>query len=294
MDFSRRRSIFLFSAIFSAFIFLASVSVINACTLWSAVGSRVAHKGGLIAKNRDWTPEPSVFHLVQPRVGFRSLGLFPIRDGKQQGLVAGVNEKGLVVVTASASSIPEADREKGGSGLARQLLTLFSTVEEVQLNKSVFARTHPVIFLIADRSQTTWIEVAPEGKFALRASKKGVLMHTNHYLDKTLIDANKKIGRSSRTRLGRIGELLDRHPEPFTLEDFIAFSQDRNDGPDDSLWRTGEKPDGTRTLASWIVSLPPAAPPELFFRLANPGEPEQTMQLTLDRPFWKSMNELVF
>ena len=212
MDFSRRRSIFLFFAIFSAFLFLASVSVIDACTLWSAAGSRVAHKGSLIAKNRDWTPEPSVFRLVQPQVGFRSLGLFPIRDGKQQGLVAGVNEKGLVVVTASASSIPEADRGKGGSGLARQLLTLFSTVEEVQLNKSVFARTHPVIFLIADRSQTAWIEVAPEGKFALRASKKGVLTHTNHYLDKTLIDANKKIGRSSRTRLGRIGELLDGHP----------------------------------------------------------------------------------
>ena len=294
MDFSRRRSIFLFSAILSAFFTLASVPVIDACTLWSAVGSRVAHKGSLIAKNRDWTPEPSVFRLVQPKVGFRSLGLFPIRDGKQKGLVAGVNEKGLVVVTASASSVPEADREKGGSGLARQLLTLFSTVEEVQLNKSVFARTHPMIFLIADRSQTAWIEVAPEGKFAIRTSKKGVLTHTNHYLDKTLIGMNEKIGRSSRTRLSRIGELLDGHSAPFTLEDFIAFSQDRNDGPDDSLWRTGEKPDGIRTLASWIVSLPPAAPPELFFRLANPGEPEQTMQLTLDRPFWTSMNELVF
>ena len=95
-------------------------------------------------------------------------------------------------------------------------------------------------------------------------------------------------------RLSRIGELLDGQSAPFNQEDFIAFSRDRNDGPDDSLWRTGGKPDGTRTLASWIVSLPPEAPPELFFRLANPGEPEQTMRLTLDRPFWTSMNEVVF
>ena len=254
----------------------------------------MAHGGSLIAKNRDWTPEPSAVRLVHPEAGFRSLGLFPIRDGKQRSIVAGVNEKGLVIVTASASSVPEADRGKGGSGLTRQLLTVFSTVEDVQVNKSVFARTHPSMFLIADRRQTAWIEVAPEGRFSIRTIKKGVLTHTNHYLDETLIDVNGKIGRSSRTRLGRIGELLDRRTAPLTLEDFIAFSQDRNDGPDDSLWRTGSKPDGRRTLASWIVSLPPAAPPELFVRLANPGEPERTMKMTLDGPFWKSMDEVIF
>ncbi|MDP1993479.1 MAG: carcinine hydrolase/isopenicillin-N N-acyltransferase family protein [Syntrophales bacterium] len=291
MDLRRYNTIFLFSVIFSAVFALAGISVLEACTLWSAVGNRVAHGGSLIAKNRDWTPEPSAVRLVHPDAGFRSLGLFPIRDGKQRNIVAGVNEKGLVIVTASASSVPEADREKGGSNLTRQLLTVFSTVEDVQVNKSVFARTHPSMFLIADRRQTAWIEVAPEGKFSIRTIKKGVLTHTNHYLDETLIDVNGKIGRSSRTRLGRIGELLERHTAPLTLEDFIAFSQDRNDGPDDSLWRTGSKPDGKRTLASWIVSLPPAAPPELFVRLANPGEPERTIKMTLDGPFWKSMAE---
>ena len=291
MDFSRCRPIFLFSAIFSAFFTLASVSVLDACTLWAAAGNRAAHGGSLIAKNRDWIPEPSEVRLVRPTTGFRSLGLFPIRDGKQKSIVAGVNEKGLAVVTATASSIPQADREKGGRGLMQQLLNVFSTVEEVLENKSVFTHTHPSMYLIADRRQTAWIEVAPEGRFSLRTTKRGVLTHTNHYLDDVLIDANGKIGRSSRTRLGRIGELLDRRTAPLTLEDFIAFSQDRNDGPDDSLWRTGSQPDGKRTLASWIVSLPPAAPPELFVRLANPGEPERTIRMTLDGPFWKSMDE---
>jgi isopenicillin-N N-acyltransferase like protein len=291
MDFNRCRAIFLFSTIFSALFALTGISVLEACTLWSAVGNRVAHGGSLIAKNRDWTPEPSAVRLVHPDAGFRSLGLFPIRDGKQRGMVAGVNEKGLVIVTASASSVPEADREKGGSGFTRQLLTVFSTVEDVQVNKSVFARTRPSMFLIADRRQTAWVEVAPEGRFSIRTIKKGVLTHTNHYLDETLIDMNGKIGRSSRTRLGRIGELLERHTAPLTLEDFIAFSKDSNDGPDDSLWRTGSKPEGTRTLTSWIVSLPPAAPPELFVRLVIPGEPERTIKMTLDGPFWKSMNE---
>jgi hypothetical protein len=286
----RLDSVFL-SAIFFALFTFADSATLHACTLWSAVGRSVAHGGSLIAKNRDWTPEPSQVRLNYPKTGFRSLCLYPIRDGKQMSSVAVVNEKGLVVVTASAGSVPEADRRKGGTGLSRQLLTVFSTVEDILVNKSVFSHTHPSMYLIADHRQTAWIEVAPGGKFSLRTAKRGVLAHTNHYLDETLIHLNGKIGRSSRTRLGRIGELLESRKAPLALEDFIAFSQDRNDGPDNSLWRTGSKPDGKRTLASWIVSLPPAAPPVLFVRLANPGEPERTVQVTLDGSFWKSMND---
>ena len=176
----------------------------------------------------------------------------------------------------------------------RQLLTVFSTVEDVLGNKSVFTHTHPSMYLIADSRQTAWIEVAPGGRFSIRTTKRGVLTHTNHYLDETLVNMNGKIGWSSRTRLGRIGELLESRKAPLTLEDFIAFAQDRNDGPDNSLWRTGSKPDGNRTLASWIVSLPPAAPPDLFVRLVNPGEPERTMRMTLDGSFWKRMDEWIF
>ena len=94
MDFNRYRAIFLFSAIFSALFAFTSVLSLEACTLWSAVGNHVAHGGSLIAKNRDWTPEPSAVRLVHPDAGFRSLGLFPIRDGKQRGMVAGVNKRG--------------------------------------------------------------------------------------------------------------------------------------------------------------------------------------------------------
>ena len=287
MDLRRSCVIFLLSAIFSVLITFTGISVVTACTLWAAAGKSVAHRGCLIAKNRDWTPEPSEIQFVRSTTGLRLLGLMPIRDGAKTGIVAGVNEKGLVVVTATAGGIPQTDREKGGRGLARQLLTVFSTVAEVLENRSVFSRTHPSIYLIADRRRTAWIEVAPEGKYAFRATNNGILTHTNHYLDEKLSDANGKIDRGSRTRLGRIGELLDRHSAPLTLEDFIAFSQDRNDGPDHSLWRTGSKPEGKRTLASWIVSLPPNAPPELFLSLANPGEPERTVRITLDETFWK-------
>jgi isopenicillin-N N-acyltransferase like protein len=283
----RSNSFFLLMAY--ALLAFADVTDLSACTLWAAAGERTAHGGSLIAKNRDWSPEPDEVQWVKRPTGFRFLGLFPIRDGKQRNVVAGVNEKGLVVVTASASSVPREEREKGGKNLTQQLLSVFSTVDEVLDNKLVFSRTHPSIYLIADRRKVGWIEVAPEGRFSVRDVRNGVLAHTNHYLDETLSDANGKIGRSSRTRLGRIGDLLSSRATLLTLEDFIVFSQDRNDGPDDSLWRTGSKPERERTLASWIVSLPPAAPPELFLRLANPGESERTMRITLGGPFWKGI-----
>ena len=86
-----------------------------------------------------------------------------------------------------------------------------------------------------------------------------MLAHTNHYLDETLIEMNEKIGRSSRTRLGRIGELWTAIRRDSALQDFIAFSQDLNDGPDDSLCRTGEKTGWNTDLSELDRFLPPAA-----------------------------------
>ena len=286
----RCRSTFIVPALLCA-ITLLTAPTIEACTLWAAAGERVAHGGSLIAKNRDWLPEPSEVRLENGGKGHRFLGLFPVREGKRRTVVAGVNEKGLVIVTATAGSIPREVMIKGGRGLTGQLLTDFSTAEEVLAHRSLFARTHSAMYLIADRRRVAWVEVAPGGWYAVRETTSGVLAHTNHYLDGELTAVNEKIGRSSRTRLGRVGELLEGHPAPFTLEDFVAISRDRHDGPDNSLWRTGGKPEGTRTLASWIVSLPKECPPEISIRLANPGEAERTVKMTLDGQFWEMRGE---
>ncbi len=289
-----RRSIRCAAATAAALLILAGAADLRACTLWAAAGERAAHGGSLIAKNRDWTPEPDEVRLVAPARGFRFLGLFPVRAGKRPGAVAGVNEKGLTVVVASAGSIPREERTKGGKGLLRQLLTEFSTVEEVLARRTLFSRTHPVIYLLADSRRIAWVEVAPAGRFALRDSAGGVLSHTNHFLDAALIDANQKIGQSSRARLARIEELLAGKARPLTREDFIAFSGDRSAGPDNSIWRTGSRPERERTLATWIVSLPKDAPPELFVRLADPGAAERTGTLNLDAAFWKRPEGTVF
>jgi len=259
-----------------------------ACTLWAVAGERTAGGGALIAKNRDWTPGADEVRLARLGNGRRFVGLFPVREGsKRPGAVAGISEKGLVFVTATAGSVPPAEREKGKSGLAGKVLSEFESVKDVLENREIFFQGRPAIYLLADQGQIAWIEVAPGGRVAVRTTDSGTLSHTNHYLAEELRIANTKIGRSSASRLDRIEQLLKGGPPRLGVEDFIAFSRDTHAGPDNSIWRTGGRAGGERTLATWIVSLPKDAPPEIHIRLANPGETERGVRLTLGQPFWR-------
>jgi hypothetical protein len=78
--------------------------------------------------------------------------------------------------------------------------------------------------------------------------------------------------------------------EPLTMEDFIKFSGDKNDGPDNSIWRTGSTPQKTRTLATWIVEIPKNDVPTLYVKCANPGEEEKTYEVKLEDKLWKTID----
>ncbi len=259
----------------------------SACTLWGAAGEKVEGGGTLIAKNRDWTPtQVQDVRRVVPRDGFMYLGLFAT-DEEGTGLKAGVNEKGLVVVTATASVIPgerrgNPDRKSISSS---EILKTCSTVEEVTSQLDRF--THASYYLIADKAKVAVIEVGPGGKATARITENGTLAQTNHYLDEPLRILNKKVSQSSRDRYDRIRELLSKDPDGFSLEDFVAFSEDKNAGPDNSICRTGSSPARSRTLATWIIENPASGAPLLYLKVANPDEPERTMRLSLDESFWR-------
>jgi hypothetical protein len=74
----------------------------ESCTLWAAVGEATRGGGSLVVKNRDWRPDHrQEIKRVTPKQGFRYFGLFATGND-EPGLKAGVNEKGLVVVSATA------------------------------------------------------------------------------------------------------------------------------------------------------------------------------------------------
>jgi len=266
----------------SILLWLLIHSPCEACTLWGSTGTSVEGGGTLIAKNRDWAPDHhQELALLKPPEGYRSLAL-KVLGGKEPGVKAGVNEKGLVIVSATANQVPSADRKKvqQQKGLLSHLLATCASVDDVLKNLELMRR--PVFYLAGDRKEIAIIEVGPEGKRAVIRRDSGTLHHTNHYCDIATPVSGRNPGASSSQRYARIAELLETQKRPFTVEDFIRFSGDQTAGPDNSIWRTGSKPGSARTLATWVVSVPASGSPQLYLKIADPGEPEQVCRLSLE------------
>ncbi len=275
----------LSSLALAGFLLASTCQVALPCTLFAAAGGRVEGGGALIVKNRDRKPQRSEVRFITPKAGYRFVGLIAV-DSRYREVSAGVNEKGLVMVNAAASVLSSKERKIGARGLTEKILASCADVNAVLARKEMFTAAHPVFHLLADARQIALIEVAPQGRISVKVSDRGVLYHTNHYLDDTLLWANRKPNESSNIRLNRIRQLLTGHPAPFTAQDFLTFSLDRLDGPDNGIWRTGSAPAKIRTIAAWMVANPQGDAPRLHIKLANPGEPERTYDIKLDPAFW--------
>ncbi|MFH2128261.1 MAG: carcinine hydrolase/isopenicillin-N N-acyltransferase family protein [Pseudomonadota bacterium] len=141
---------------------------------------------------------------------------------------------------------------------------------------------------MADARQAALVEIAPGGAVKITSTRSGLLTHTNHYLSPEFAAFNQRPALSSHARLARVDALAAALKRPLTLGMFQKISEDRGNGPDNSLWRTGSKPKGARTLASFLVRLPPAGAPEVWVVLANPGQERRELKLRLDQDFWRS------
>lgn len=282
-----RRAVYLhrWSLIAAAAAFAAFAVRIDACTLWGVVVTN-GTGGTILCKNRDWAPDHTqALKLVRPSKGYAYYGLFAV-GGSEPGIKAGVNERGLVVVTAAASCIPKSRRERqpGKHGVLTKLLSSYASCDELLAKKDeIFSGARAMFIFVADREKLLEAEVGLGGAYAVKPVASGFAAHTNHYLDPSLTAFNESVGESSRARLARVTELLGAR-SLYSLEVCAAISRDRRGGPDNSLWRTGK---GVRTLASWVVETPRNGPPRVRAVLANPGQPEETRSVVLDAAFWR-------
>lgn len=256
----------------------------SACTLWGAAGNASAD-GTLLAKNRDWLPDHiQAVRLHHPAKGLAYLGLYA-DTGKESGIREGVNQAGLAVVAAEASSLPEAARyaEPRTHGVLGPLLAHYHNLDEVAADADkLFVGVRPVFLMLADSKGLMTVEIGQGGHYVLKRSAGGTMTHTNHYLDASVLSQNQRIGTSSAARYARINTLLADPTQVHTLDEFSRISQDRHDGPENSLWRNGRD----YTLAGWQIALPADGVPHLHLLLANPGQERQQFDLKLDAAFW--------
>ena len=271
---------FIFIAVLDLLFWFSAFQPSAACTLWGATGQSVEGGGTLIAKNRDWAPDHrQELTFLKGAGGYKSLALKAV-GGAEPGIKAGVNEKGLVIVSATANQVTSAERKKfqQKKELMSHLLATCASAQDVL--KKVELMRRPVFYMVGDRKELAVIEIAPDGRRSVTRTDSGTLEHTNHYC---AIDAQnlRKPGTSSTQRYARIQELLRNRKTPLGVEDFIRFGEDRNDGPDNSIWRIGSNPHKTRTLATWLVSIPASGSPWLYLKTADPGEPERVCRLSV-------------
>lgn len=239
----------------------------SACTLFAATGDDWVQGGGtLIVKNRDWKPEWQEMRLIEDSK-YRYYGLFA---GDLENLVlrGGVNEKGLAAISATASSIPKRERKQMAHAKKPFLKTVLgqcASVDEALAHTELFLGSK--FIMLADADKVAYVEIAYDGKYRVKIQKNGTLAHTNHYLEPDLQWANMKIGPSTQNRYNRIEQLLASGGQPYTLENFITFSQNQQDGPDFSIWRTGSTPTKTQTLATLAIYIPKNKNPELYVKI---------------------------
>ena len=254
-----------------------------ACTLWGAAGSAVEGGGTLVAKNRDWTPDHrQELFVLRPDQGHRALLLKAV-GGAEPGVKAGVNEKGLVIVSATASQVASEQRKAAlqKKELMSFLLATCASVDDLLTRIDLLRR--PVFYLVGDRSQIALIEVASDGRRSVRRQAVGTLHHTNHYRAlEPPPELKRKPGASSTQRDARMSALLADPSRPFTVEDFTRFSADAVDGPDNGIWRTGSSPAHKRTLATWIVSVSTNGRAALYLKTADPGGPERVCRISVE------------
>ena len=259
-------------------ITLLLTAPVEACTLFAANGSVVDDGGTLLVKNRDWEPnQHQVIKFVPSKDGYSYFGLYA--EGTAAGMKAGINEKGLTVVSATAGSIPSKERKNmlNKAGSLAKLLKECASVEEALTRTDLFLG--PKILMLADKKSVATIEIGPEGKFSIEQKENDYICHANHYVAEDMLNFNKKIGQSSQKRYERICQLLDDASSPFSLDVFLNFSNDRNDGPDNSIFRLGSNPANTRTMAVWAVKIPLDSSPEVYVRILNPNEDEKIIKI---------------
>jgi isopenicillin-N N-acyltransferase like protein len=262
---------------FVCFVFLSPQAY--ACTLWSVGGDHAADGGTLIAKNRDWWPDHAQKLTMVTGSGYRYLVL-AAEGNDSPGAKGGVNEHGLTVITASPPSYLEKDKTlKWTVGLTRKILSKCRTVEEALALGAEF--WGPQFLMLADKEEIVYVEIGLNGEYRVERSRNGTLAHTNHYLSLDMVDLNReKPGISSSKRLQAIESLLQSSGK-FNFDDFMSFSYRQDQGPDNSIWRTGSRPEGVRTLATFIVSQPKGEDAVLFIRMNSPGKPMQEYRFKL-------------
>lgn len=168
---------------------------VHASSLWAGAGSSVEGGGVLVGKNYDGQPAHCELRMVIPKQGITYLGLFPLHGRKGRGPLAGINERGLAVVSAAPETLSDVKTSPSSELITEKLLTGFDSVDALLSAPHVFKKSSPLFYVIADRQKIALVEIPPQGEPAVTSTQNGVVVHTNHYVNDRLLSSNKRMSK---------------------------------------------------------------------------------------------------
>ena len=272
--------------IFLAFFLIFKINMGFSCTLFAAAGNTVRHNGVIIVKNRDWKPDHfQMIKIIKKKNRLSYIGLFA-KGGRVPGLKAGVNEKGLVVITATAGVLPrkirlKKPRTKKLISKLLQCADLNCAIEKVKKMRG------PRFILIADVNGIAKVSMSPEKNPIIQRINNGYLTSANHYVNPRFVKYNQKKHKSSLKRYKRINELFQKSSKPLSTGDFIFFSNDQNNGRHNSIYRRGSRRKRTRTLSTFLVDIASHNEIYLWVKLMNPQKKIKYYKYDLKKIFSK-------
>lgn len=217
----------------------------------------------LVGQNWDWAPftcDTVVVLQATPDNGPSYLTVV------EAGLLAkfGVNSDGLAVMTnALACADDQGDVGVPYHVMLRALLGCGTTAEALARLESS-TRASSANYLLADRDGSVVdVEARPggaSGLHRLEPDDTGLLLHTNHFdsPDFDTVDYADLVVSTSRTRLGRVADVVEAAGGPSDLAVFGAALSDHTDAPD-SVCRHPDPalppPDQTMTVTSALIDL---------------------------------------
>lgn len=217
----------------------------------------------VVGQNWDWAPSAADTCVVLQAEPDDAPAFTTVVEA---GLLAkfGVNADGLAVMTnALGCSEDVAAPGVPYHVVLRALLGCGSTKEAVERLESA-GRSSSANYLIVDSTgEAVDIETRPGGPEALHRlvpDRRGVLLHTNHFVadDFPAVDYTTLVDSTTRTRLGRLSDVVADAAEPSDLAMFEQAMTDHTNAPD-SVCRHPDTqlplPDQSMTVSSALVNL---------------------------------------
>lgn len=254
-----KNKLLAFSLLFCCFSLLFSHSA-QACTSWEVAGKSLDGAGTVIAKNRDYAYGEYNYIKIVSNGGYKFLALYANTGNK-----GGVNEKGLSVLSlsapASVTDLPSTEDSNCQKLTITWLLKHCATVDEVVAAlHSTKWNTHPEFLAIADTRKIAYVELGPDGTYAVRSTDNGTLAHTNHYVEDTMMQFNPENPGYESTRYQKAIEQLS-SKDTISFDDVTAFSQDP------VVWYKHKK---IMTYASFVIHSKPDGNTTIWLKIANP------------------------